>query len=621
MRANLRIKDQWQEQQLFLVRTLIGAFIALLLFGALVARLVFLQVVNYDHFATLSEGNRLRLEPVAPTRGLIYDRNGVLLAENVPTYQLEITPEQVPDMAGTLKRLGRIINLKPSDLDRFHQLLGSQRRFQPVPLRTELSDEEVARFAVNRPDFPGVDIQARLSRRYPLGPLGVHALGYVGSVSETELRQLDPSEYSGTSLVGKIGVERSWENQLHGLSGNQQVETNAQGRELRVVDFNPPQSGEDLYLNLDIKVQRAADDALGDHSGAVVAIDPRNGAVVAMVSKPTYDPNLFVGGIDSSAYQNLRSDPKQPLFNRAIRGRYPPGSTVKPFLGLAGLVDGAITPHDKVNCTGVFHLEGHERPYRDWKRGGHGSTDLHKAIEQSCDVFFYDLALKLGIDQIHDFLSRFGFGRITGVDLDGELPGLLPSRQWKRRVRHQPWFPGETVITGIGQGFMLVTPMQLAHAVATLAARGHAFRPHMVKAVRDPASGKMLSIAPEPEPAIQLKHPGYWDDVIKGMVAVVNSIYGTAHPYISRGEQVTIAGKSGTAQVFSLEEGEEYDAEKVEGKLRDHALFVAFAPARNPRLAVVVVVEHGGGGSSVAAPIARKVLDTWLAEQDSGGGK
>ncbi len=611
--AKLRIKDQWSERRHFIGRIWATAFIVAILLFAVVGRLLYLQVINHRHYATLSEGNRVRIEPVRPTRGLIYDRNGVLLADNLPTYQLEVTLEQVPDLKQTLAALGKVISLRPEDLDAFHDRLRDKRPFQAVALRTNLSDEEVARFAVNRQKFPGIDIRARLTRTYPLGAETAHVVGYVGNVSPADLQRLDPSQYSGSSEVGKTGVERAYESLLHGSMGNQQVEVNAQGRVLRVLDYNPPVAGSDLYLSLDVRLQEAASAALGSHQGAVVAIDPNTGEVLAMVSKPSFDPNLFVDGIGAKNYMALRDDPKRPLFNRDLRGQYPPGSTIKPFMGLAGLFYHAITPTTDVMCPGYFLLPGESRPYRDWKRTGHGHTDLRKAITQSCDVYFYTLAVNLGIDRIHDFLSRFGFGTRTDVDLPNELDGLLPSREWKRKAHDQPWFPGETVITGIGQGYMLVTPIQLASATATMAARGKRFRPRVLHAVRNPLTGVVINADPQPEGDVGAPAEDF-NQIVSDMHNVTKSPWGTAHR-ISFGAKYAIAGKTGTAQVYSLSTNDdEADESQVPEALRDHALFISFAPVEAPRIAVAVIVEHGGGGGSVAAPIARAVMDAYFSE-------
>lgn len=616
----IRIRNEWLEQHLFRVRAIIVGAIGLLLLLVVAGRLVYLQMVNYSHYATLAEGNRLRAEPVTPPRGLIFDRNGVPLAENRPTYELEVVPEQVPDIGATLAALGKVVELRPGDLKRFNDLLKTKRPFQPLPLRSELSDEEVARFAVQRQDFPGVDIRATLTRSYPQGELASHVVGYVGLVSPEELQSLDPDQYISTSEVGKIGVEAAYEKLLHGSVGIRQVETNASGRALRQVSYTPPVPGSDLYLSIDVKLEQAAVQALGKESGAVVAIDPNTGEILALVSKPGYDPNLFVGGIEQDEFEKLQDDPSQPLFNRALRGQYPPGSTVKPFLGLAALDYNVINPFTDLICPGYFYLPSNPNPYRDWRAGGHGATNMTKAIAESCDVYFYTVAMKLGIDRVHDYLTQFGLGQPPGVDLVGALPGVIPSPDWKRRTMHKPWYLGETVITGIGQGYMLATPLQLAAATATLSMHGQRFSPHVLHAIGDPLSGVISDTTPQALPEVQQAHPGDWDLVIKAMEGVVK--YGTAARI--GGGKYTIAGKTGTAQVHAKKLGVmgEEDESDTPKELRDHALFIAFAPAEHPRIAVAVLVEHGGGGGAVAAPVARKVMDAYLLEQtDSGPGK
>ncbi len=592
-----------------IVLLVLGCMLCLVLFG----RLLYLQVIEHDHYRTLSEDNRVKLQPIAPNRGLIYDRNGILLAENLPSYRLEITPEQIDNMVATLDGLADIIEIRESDRSRFEKLLARKPRFEAIPLLLNLSDEEVARFSVNRHRFPGVDITAGLARHYPHGSLGVHALGYVGRIDEQALKDIDTSNYRGTTYIGKIGIEKTYDTLLHGTVGLQQVETTAQGRVLRVLNRQAPVSGSNLYLTLDSRIQHAAETAFGDFSGSAVAIDPDNGDILAFVSLPTYDPNPFVNGIDHAAYAALRDNDRQPLFNRALRGQYPPGSTVKPFMGLAGLEQGITTGHSSTYCPGFYTLPGNTRKFRDWKRTGHGTVNLNKSITQSCDVYFYDLALSLGIDNIHSYLSHFGFGRRTGIDILGELAGLLPSREWKRRRHDQPWFPGETVITGIGQGFFLVTPLQLATATMALANGGRMLQPNIVYAEQAAGSRALIPHPPRLLDTITINQQHHWDDVIKSMIDVVHSQRGTARN-IGTDSPYKIAGKTGTAQVFSLKEEEKYDAEAIDEKLRDHALFIAFAPADEPKIAVAVIVENGGGGGSVAAPIARKILDAYLLE-------
>ena len=612
--ARIRIRNEWLEQHLFRVRTIAVGVIALLLFLVVAGRLVYLQVINYSHFASLAEGNRLRAEPVQAPRGLIFDRNGVPLAENRPSYELDVVPEQVPDLDATLDALSKIVALRPGDLKRFRELLKNKHPFQSLPLRSGLSDEEIARFAAERQDFPGVDISATLERFYPQGQLTAAVVGYTGLVSPDELQELDPEQYISTSEVGKSGVEASYEKLLHGSVGVRQMETTAEGRPVRPVGYTPPVPGSDLYLSIDIKLQQAAEKALGDDYGAVVAIDPNTGEILALVSKPSYDPNMFIGGIEAEEYDTLQSDPSQPLFNRALRGQYPPGSTIKPFLGLAALNYNVVTPFTSLQCPGYLYIPGNPNPYRDWRAGGHGDTNLTKAIAESCDVYFYTVSLKLGIDRVHDFLIQFGLGESPGVDLVGALPGVMPSPEWKRKTMRKPWYLGETAITGIGQGYMLVTPLQLAAATATLAMHGQRFAPHVLHSVGDPLSGVISDTAPQSLPAVQDSYPNAWDVVTKGMEGVVT--YGTASRFIS-GAKYAIAGKTGTAQVHAKRLGimGEEDESDTPKELRDHAVFIAFAPALQPRIAVAVLVEHGGGGGAVAAPVARQVMDAYLLNQ------
>jgi penicillin-binding protein 2 len=612
----LTIKDHIRESRLFNERTVVAIVGIFLLVSVIIGQMVYLQIISHEHYATLAHDNRITIRAVPPTRGLIYDRNGVLLAQNLPSYSLEFTPERIPDIDSTIKELSAIIKITDQDIERFKKLLQAKRSFMSIPLRYQLNDDEVARFAVNRHRFPGVDIEARLIRNYPLGSLGVHTLGYVARINEDELKKVDPSNYSATRFIGKTGVERFYEDILHGHVGYNHIETNALGRTLRTVKRIPSTPGEDLYLTIDSRLQEIAEQALGKHRGAVVAIDPQNGDVLAFASMPGYDPNEFVTGIDVESYQALQKSKANPLFNRALRGQYPPGSTIKPFLGLAGLTYERAVAMKPVMCRGWFALEGEERHYRDWKRGGHGLTTLDKAITQSCDVFFYDLAFHLGIDRMHEFLSRFGFGMRTGIDLVGEPKALLPSREWKRQKHHQPWYPGETVIAGIGQGYMLATPLQLASATATLANRGIHMQPRLVFATKEADHDEINLIPPNNEDNVTLQRPSDWGTVIKAMKHVVHGLHGTAH-HIGRHLPYSMAGKTGTAQVFGIKQDEEYDKENVAERLRDHSLFIAFAPTEKPRIAVAVVVENGGSGSAVAAPLARKVIDEYLLNDQS----
>ena len=603
MPARITIKDYIQESQLTLNRAVLALAVIGLLFAALIGRLTWLQVVSHGHYKDLAQDNRVKIEPLVPTRGLILDRHGRRLAENLPAFSLEVTPELVRDMDATLAALGTLVEITEADLERFRKLVARQPRFERIPLRFRLTDEELARLAVSRHRFPGVDVQARLDRHYPYGPALAHAIGYVGRISIEELQVLDPVEYRGSTHVGKSGVERAYEAVLHGRVGLQEVEVNAQGRELRVLERQPPASGQDLRLALDVDVQAAAIAALNGQRGSVVAIDVTDGGVLALVSNPAHDPNLFVHGISHQDYKTLTQSKARPLFNRALVGRYPPGSTIKPFVGLAGLATGTVRADQRKYCPGFFQLEGQEHKYRDWKKQGHGPVDLNEAIAQSCDVYFYDLARNLGIDRLHDYLAGFGFGRPTGIDIGDESGGLLPSSAWKRAARNLPWYPGETLIAGIGQGFMQTTPLQLAVATAQLARGGLAVTPRLVLEPAPPA--------PERPPASVAVDPAHLRAVVGAMTDVVHGPRGTARR-IAEGAEYRIAGKTGTAQVFGIAQEEEYEESEVAAHLRDHGLFVGFAPADAPKIAVAVVVENGGSGSRAAAPVARAVMDRYL---------
>ena len=613
MAVLLTIKDSSRETLLFSMRAVIAALVIGTLTLILVGRLIHLQIYQHQHFTTLSENNRVKIVPIAPTRGLIFDRHGEILAQNLPTYSLEVVPEVVEDVDALIAELREIVEITDADEEAFLAALARKRRFEKVPLRLRLEDREVARFAVNRHRFSGVDIGARLTRNYPLGELGVHLVGYVGRINKRELDRIDHANYRGTSHVGKTGVEASYEEWLHGKVGYQRVETNAQGRILRVLERHDPVAGRNLFLTMDAKLQRTAETALGEENGAIVALDPVTGVVLAMASTPGFDPNLFAKGIDLKTYRSLQRSPRRPLFNRAVNGQYPPGSTIKPFVGLAGLERDISHVRRESWCPGWFVLPGGKRRYRDWKKYGHGRIGLHDAIVQSCDVYFYELAHALGIDRMHEYLSSFGFGERTGIELGGESRGLMPSRTWKRSARGQPWFPGETVITGIGQGYMLATPLQLASATAAIAMRGTRLRPRVVGRAVDPASGDIEEIEPETIATAESLDVPNWERIVEAMTGVVHGPRGTARR-ISDGLSYQIAGKTGTAQLFAIGQNEKYDAKKLDKKLHDHGLFIAFAPVAQPRIAVAVVVENGGSGSSAAAPLAGIVIDAYLGD-------
>lgn len=613
MRYRAQVTDHSLQARIFKRRAVVAALLCILAIIGLLVRLGWLQVIEYAHFSDLSENNRVRLMALPPNRGLIYDRKGVVLAENRPTFHLEIIPEEVEDIDALLVELAEIVELRQQDIDQFKKDMRNNRPFESISLRTRLNDDELARLAVNRHRFPGMDISARLSRHYPQGETASHAIGYVGRINEQELQRIDVGNYRGTSHIGKTGLEKYYEEVLHGQVGQQNVEVNAEGRLVNVIDRIPPRPGYDLVLGLDIELQKLAEQALGDLAGAIIAMDARTGDVLVYVSKPTYDPNLFVHGISVKKYNELQHGVDKPLFNRAQYGQYPPGSTYKPFLGLAALETGVMSANKYINCHGYYTLPNDEdHRYRDWKKDGHGPTNLSIAIEQSCDVYFYELSYLLGIDRMHAFLSRFGFGEKTGIDMPGERSGLLPSREWKKRVHRKIWFPGETLIAGIGQGYMLSTPLQLAKATTALANRGTMVSPRMVKELRA-TDGTVYETRPSVSTEIKLKQARNWNIVDRAMEKVVHGSLGTAR---ATGWKIKfkMAGKTGTAQVFSIGQDEEYDEETVARKLRDHALFIGFAPYKDPDIVVAVIGENGEHGSAVA-PIAASIMQRYFEQQ------
>ena len=618
------IKDHHSERRLFLRRIVTSAVIAVMLLGVVIARLVQLQVVDHELFAEKAQGNRVRIEPVPPIRGLIYDRKGRVVAENLPAYQLELIPEQVEDIDDTLNRLAALELIELEDIPRIKELSRSGPRFRPVTLKFRLTEKEIANFAIQRPRFPGVDFQPRLVRHYPDGEAVAHAVGYVGALSTDDLQRLDAARYAGTSHTGKTGVESSFESSLHGAAGYRHLITNARGRQVpgdssELLNSLPidekPDPGSNVYLSIDLDLQKLATRLLEGRRGAIVALDPQTGEILTLVSAPSFDPDLFAVGMSTSQYGELQNNLDLPLFNRAVRGSYPPGSTIKPMLALAALETGATNLTRKTVCRGYFMLPDTTHRYRDWKPQGHGPVDLHDAIEQSCDVYFYEISQDVGIDHMHDYLDRFGLGSKTGVDVGGEHPGLVPSREWKRTAFRnrddQRWYNGETVIASIGQGYMLATPLQLAAAAGVLATRGVHYRPHMVAAIENPLSGQRTLIHPERLADVEISNSFYWDNVIEAMHDVMQGSRGTARA-VGSGAPYEMAGKSGTAQVISIAQDEEYDEEELLERQRDHALFIAFAPLDNPRIAVAVVVENGSSGSGVAAPIAKAIMDAHL---------
>jgi len=608
--ASRELKNHYLEKHIFQTRMFLAAFAVLVLMGIIAGRYYYLQVNQHDVFSTLSDRNRMQLQPITPTRGLIYDRNGVLLADNQPNFALTIVKERTSDIEATIAKLSQWVDISEQDIESFNKRLQQRRRpYEPVTLVSRLQEAEIARFAVNRHQFKGVQVEAELIRQYPLGAEFAHILGYVGRINEAELKIVDPANYSGTQYYGKLGVEAQYEDLLHGTAGFQTVETDARGRILRVLERNPPIPGADLTLHVDVALQKVAVEALQGHKGAVVVIEPSTGGVLSLVSTPSFDPNPFVTGIDVKSYAELRNSPAIPLFDRALRGQYPPGSTIKPFIGLAGLDTETTTVDAEIYDPGFFRLKGNSHRYRDWKRQGHGWMNLKEAVAESCDVYFYDLGYRMGVDQMHRYMAQFGFGRVVAHDVRQAKSGLLPSREWKRAHYSLPWFPGDSINMSIGQGFMLVTPFQLATATAVIANRGRWVKPRLVKAIDN---AELTAI--EAPPDVIIKEDWHWDHIIESMEEVMHGAHGTARQS-AKGASYRMAGKTGTAQVIAIKQGEEYDEEAIAEEHRDHGLFIGFAPVDNPQLALAVVVENGGSGSSAAAPVARAIFDAWLLRE------
>lgn len=613
MSRRVELRDHERELHHFRIRLAIGAGFVLLLFGVLLARFYYLQVLQHEHYHTLAEANRISITPIAPSRGLILDRNGEVLAHNYSAYTLEIVPGKIDNLDETIDELGTLIEITAKDRKRFKKLMEESRRFESLPVRTRLTDAEVATFAANRYRFPGVEIKARLFRQYPRGESASHVIGYIGRINSKDLARLEESEeaanYRGSDHIGKIGIEQSYEKELHGITGFEQVETDSSGRAVRTLSHTSPVSGNDLILSLDIRLQEVAEKVFGDRRGALVAIDPATGDILAFVSKPGFDPNLFIDGIDSENWDLLNNSIDRPLNNRALRGLYPPGSTFKPFMALAGLELNKRTPQHAINDAGFFSLPGSSHRYRDWKAGGHGVVDLHKSLVISCDTYYYGLANDLGIDNIHRFISQFGLGRKTGIDVEGEVPGLLPSQEWKMKRYKQKWYTGDTISVGIGQGYNLTTPLQLAFATAILANKGVAYRPHLVRQIKDSRTGAVTDRVTEPLYTLNL-NPDNVHHVQNAMIDVTRP--GGTAAGAGSGAAYVFAGKTGTSQVIGVKQGEKYDEKKINERHRDHALFVTYAPAEAPRIALAVLVENGGHGGSAAAPVARMVMDYYL---------
>ena len=607
------LKNHQNELHNFRLRLTVLGFLVLIAFSILISRFYFLQISRYDYYQTLAENNRISIVPIAPNRGLITDRNGVVLAHNFFVYTLEITPSKIADLDAIIAELSQLVEINSGDLKRFKKLKAQSHSFESVPIRTHLNEVEAAKFAANRYRFPGVEIKSRLFRHYPHGKLGAHMIGYIGRINDKDLIKLAEndllSNYKGSDHIGKSGIEQSYESELHGTTGFQQVEIDADGKAVRVLSSTAPVSGNNLVLSADIKLQEIAENAFGERRGALVAIKPSTGEVLAFVSMPTFDPNLFVDGIDTENWKLLNESLDKPLINRPLRGIYPPGSTFKPFAALAGLEAGKRQPPFSISDAGYFILPNSSHRYRDWKPGGHGNVDMRRAITISCDTFFYGLAMELGIEKLTNFVRFFGFGEKSGIDIAGEVGGLLPTPEWKQRRFKQPWYKGETVIVGIGQGYTLATPMQLAQATAILANKGVAMRPHLVSGITNSKTGINTLSKAFINNTIPLNDKNL--EIVKlGMIDV--TLPGGTAAAVGANAGYSIAAKTGTAQVIGIKQNEKYNEKLINERHRDHALFIAYAPAENPTIAVAVIVENGSHGGSTAGPIARKVMDYYL---------
>lgn len=609
------LKNVEQELSRFNARLLAAAAFVLVGFGLLTARLVYLQVVKYDELANQAENNRISVVPIVPNRGVIVDRNGIVLANNYSAYTLEITPSKAGALEPLIDRLSELVDISARDRRRFKRLVDESKSFESLPIRTKLTDEEVARFTARRFEFPGVEIKARLFRNYPLGETGAHVLGYIGRINQAEKEKLEESDsaanYRGTEYIGKLGVEQSYEAELHGTTGFEEVETSAGGRPVRRLRSNPATPGNTLVMSIDIRLQALVEELYGNRRGAFVAIDPRNGQILAFVSKPTFDPNLFVDGIDVESWKELNESIDKPLLNRALRGTYPPGSTYKPFMALAALASGKRTPQQGIHDPGYFMFGNHR--FRDDKEGGHGWVDMYRSIVQSCDTYYYILASEMGVDAIAHYMKPFGFGQITGIDIEGEVRGILPSTEWKQRAYRRPeqkrWYAGETISLGIGQGYNSFTPLQMAQAMAIFAAGGKKWKPHLVKEVIDVVTGERRPIAATPLEPVPIR-PDHLEVIRNAFVGVNKE--GTSAAAFRDTQGYVAGGKTGTAQVIGIKPDEKYNAAKLAEHLRDHALYIAYAPADDPKIAIALIVENAGFGAQAAAPIARRAIDYWL---------
>ena len=612
----ITIRDHTAEANLFTRRAFIAMLVVFVMIAAVLSNLYYLQVTRFEDYQTRSNGNRIKVLPVSPNRGLIYDRNGMLLAENKPIFSLSIIPEEVQDLTATLTFLQNLLGLEQAEIDDFYKERKRVRRFKPVSLRNHLTQEEVALVSANQHRFTGVSVEARLTRHYPFAATLTHMLGYVAKINKKDLNKLQEAgleaNYAATYDIGKRGIEKYHEQLLHGRVGYQEVEVNNQGRIIRTLEFQPPVPGQDIVLNIDVKLQQVAQTVLEGKRGAVVVLDPRDGGVMALYSNPSYDPNLFVHGISSRNYRQLLASKDKPLINRATQGQYPPASTVKPALALLGLEQNVIKADTRMFDRGTYKLKNVKHEWRDWKKWGHGWVDVTSAIEQSCDTFFYDLGYKLGIDRINEQMVEFGFGQYTGLDLYEESSAIMPSRGWKRARFNQPWYIGDTISVAIGQSYWTATPIQLASSVATLVNRGERYVPQLLRGMM--YEGREQKADPKTLTPVTMQDPKNWDIILDAMYGVVNGEKGTARNAFKNANYIS-AGKTGTAQVYSVARDEEYDAETVADHLRDNAMYVGYAPYDNPEIVIVVALENAGGGSSQAAPIARKVMDYYFRDR------
>ncbi|MDX5406334.1 MAG: penicillin-binding protein 2 [Chromatiaceae bacterium] len=614
LKKRVAIQDFAAESRLFNQRAVVAMLVVVLLFSVIIFNMYQLQVVKYQDYQTRSEGNRIKVVPMAPNRGLIYDRSGILLAENRPVFSLELVPEQVSDMKATLNALAELIELTPEQTDNFLKQVRAQRRFNSIALKEQLTDTEVAIIAANQHRFPGVTVEARLSRHYPFGDLFTHAIGYIGKINSRELQQLEQdgeaANYAASRDIGKIGLERYYQRELHGTMGYQEVEVNNRGRTIRVLRSVPAISGQNIHLGLDVGLQLTAQQVLQQQRGAIVAIDPRDGAVLAFYSNPSYDPNLFVHGISSANYNALLNSRDRPLINRVTQGAYPPASTIKPHLALLGLETNTVTPQTKIWDPGYFMLPNSDHRFRDHLRWGHGWVDVYTAMIKSCDTYFYEMGIKLGIDRISDYMTKMGFGEKTGIDIHEESSAVMPSRGWKRARHNQPWYPGDTVPLSIGQSYWTTTPIQLAVATSVLLNEGKLATPHMVTAFSDDSQSSVL--APPLKQVIDVVNPRNWQVVMDTMHKTVTDIGGTAHRAFL-GAAYDSAGKTGTAQLAAIAQDAKYDADAIDERLRDNAMYIGYAPYKKPTILIVVALENAGGGGANAAPIARQMMDYYFS--------